>query len=103
VGEENPGSGQISLTGQPHVDHLPVLVDRAMQIRPSPGHLDVCLVDEPSVAGYVPPRPRCRDELGREPLHPPVNRDVVDVHAALGEQLLHVAIRQPLPQIPPHR
>jgi hypothetical protein len=30
----------------------------------------------------------------REALHPPVDGDVVDLDAAFGEQLLHVAVRQ---------
>jgi hypothetical protein len=32
-----------------------------------------------------------------------VHGDVVDVDAALGQQLLHVPIGQPEPQIPAHR
>src|SRR5829696_7733626 len=38
----------------------------------------------------------------RKPLDPPVDGDVVDLDAALGEQLLHVAVRQREAQIPPH-
>ena len=38
----------------------------------------------------------------REPLDPPVDGDVVDLDAALGEQLLHVAVRQREAQLPPH-
>jgi hypothetical protein len=32
---------------------------------------------------------------------PPVDGDVIDVHAALGEELLNIAIGQAVPQIPP--
>jgi hypothetical protein len=39
----------------------------------------------------------------REPLHPPMRGDVVDVDAALGQQLLHVPERQAVPQVPAHR
>jgi hypothetical protein len=44
-----------------------------------------------------------RDQQRREPLHPPVDGDVVDLNTALDQQLLHVAARQAVTQIPPHR
>ena len=40
-----------------------------------------------------------RDELAR----PGVDAGGIDPHAALGEQLGHVGVAQPIPQIPPHR
>ncbi len=33
------------------------------------------------------------DQQRREPLHPPVDADVIDPDAALGEQFLNVAVR----------
>jgi len=51
----------------------------------------------------VPARPGGLGQQRREPLHPAVDGDVVDLHAALGEQLLHVAIRQAEPQVPADR
>ena len=36
-------------------------------------------------------------------MHPPVDGDVVDVDPAFGEQLLDVAIRQAVTQVPAHR
>ena len=38
-----------------------------------------------------------------EPLHPPVDRDVVDVDAPFGQQLLRIPIRQPVAQVPADR
>jgi hypothetical protein len=38
-----------------------------------------------------------------EPLHPPVDRHVVDLDAALGQQLLKVAVGQAVPEVPPDR
>jgi hypothetical protein len=35
------------------------------------------------------------DELRRERLHPPVDRDVIDGDAALDQQLLDIAIGRP--------
>jgi hypothetical protein len=40
------------------------------------------------------------DQQRREPLHPPQHGDVVDVDAALGEQLLDVAVGQAVLQVP---
>ena len=51
----------------------------------------------------MPARPRRLDELGGEPLHPPVDRDVIDGDAALGQQFLDVPVGQPIPQVPPDR
>jgi hypothetical protein len=50
---------------------------------------------------------RCRPNRGVEqqrriPLHPPVLRDVFHLDAALGQQLLHVAVGQAGPQVPAH-
>jgi hypothetical protein len=39
----------------------------------------------------------------REPLYPPIDRDVVDVDAAFGEQFLDVAVGQSVAQVPAHR
>jgi hypothetical protein len=42
---------------------------------------------------------RVREEW-REALHPPVDRDVVDLDATLTEQLLDIPIGESIPQIP---
>ena len=42
-------------------------------------------------------------ELWREPLDPPVDAHVVDLDAALGEELLDVPVGQAEPQVPAHR
>jgi hypothetical protein len=57
----------------------------------------------PAVPDPVPGEPGGVDQQGCEALHPAVDRDVVDVDAALGEQLLHIAVGQAEPQIPAHR
>jgi hypothetical protein len=41
----------------------------------------------------MPARPGSLSQQRREPNHPAVDRDVVDLDAAVGEQLIHVAIR----------
>ena len=47
------------------------------------GDFDIGLVDEPPVSGHVATRSGRLDELRCEPLRPPIDRDVVDVHATV--------------------
>ena len=102
-GEETPGSGQVTPGRQQDVDDLAMLVNGPVEIGPRASDLHVCLVGEPPVTGSMAARPRRLDELGGEPLHPPVDSDVIDGDAALGQQLLDVPVGQPLPQVPPDR
>ena len=80
-----------------------VLVDRPVEVRPYASDLDVGLIDKPAVAGDMAARPGCLDELRGLPLHPAVDGDVVYGDTALGQQFLHVAVGQAVPQVPAHR
>ena len=102
-GEERPRGGDVATLRDVHVDHLAVLVDRPVDVGPDPGDLDVGLVDEPAIPGQVPDRPGRVDQQRREPLHPPIEGDVVDLDATLGEKLFEVPVGQPVPQVPAHR
>jgi hypothetical protein len=51
----------------------------------------------------MPGEPRRLDELGGEPLDPPVDGDVVHGDAALGQQLLDIPVGQALAQVPADR
>jgi hypothetical protein len=90
----------VPLLGQQHVDDLAVLVDRPIQVPPLAGDLDVGLIDEPAVPGGVPEWAGGVSEQRGEPLHPPVHGHVIDLDAALGQQLLHIPIGLPVPQVP---
>ena len=57
----------------------------------------------PAIPDHVPACPGRFGELRGEPLDPSVDRDVVDIDAALVEELLDVAVGQAEPQVPPHR
>src|SRR5918997_1393799 len=99
-GEETPSRGTISPCGYVHVDDLPELVDRPVDVAPPTGHFDVGLVDPPAVADTVPAR-ACRVcEQRREALHPAEDADVVDLHSALSQQLFNIAIRQSVTEVP---
>jgi hypothetical protein len=80
-----------------------VLVDRAIQVGPPANDLDVGLVHEPPITESVPRRSREVDELRRERLYPPVHSDMVDGDATLGQQLLDIAVGQPIAEVPAHR
>jgi hypothetical protein len=81
----------------------PNLVDGPEQVAPGASDLHVGLVDVPAVADDVPPDSGRVDELGGEALHPSVDRDVVDIDAALGEEFLDIAVGQTEPQVPADR
>src|SRR5829696_1023966 len=89
--------------GDEDVDDLPELIDRAVHIAPLTRDLHIRLVHLPAATHGVPARPSGVDQQRREPLYPPVDRDVVDLDAALGEQLLKVAVRQAEAQVPADR
>src|SRR4030095_6780384 len=55
------------------------------------------------VTDGVPAWPGGLGEQRREALDPAVDGGVVDFHAALGEELLDVAVRQREAQVPAHR
>ena len=80
-----------------------MLVDRTVDVAPHAGDLHVGLIDEPPIPSRVAAWSGCFDDQRREPLHPPVQRNVVNLDPTLSQQLLEIAIRQPIAQIPPHR
>ncbi len=75
-----------------HVNDLAVSVDCPVNVAPHSGNFDVGLVDEPASADGVAARPRRVDQQRCEPLHPAVQRDVIDCDAAFGEQFLQVSV-----------
>jgi hypothetical protein len=94
---------QVAARGQQHIDDLAVLVDRPVQIGPSAGYPHVRLIDEPAVTRSVAAQAGSLDELGTEPLHPAIDVDVVHNDAALGQQLIDIAVGQAVAQVPAHR
>jgi hypothetical protein len=81
----------------------PVLVDRAVDVAPPAGDLHVGLVQSPAGTDGVSARPGGVSQQRREPQHPAVDGEVVDLNAALGQQFLNVAIGQAEAQVPAHR
>jgi hypothetical protein len=101
--EEPAGRLDVSPRGHEHVDDLPELVNRPVDVAPVASDLHVGLVHEPASSNMMTAGSRGLGQQRREPLHPPVDSDVVDLDTALGEQLLHVAVRQAEAQVPADR
>ena len=80
-----------------------MLVNGSVHVPPHTGHFDVGFIDEPSITDTATARPCRLDEQRREALHPPVDRDVVNLDAALGEEFFKIAVRQSVAEVPAHR
>jgi hypothetical protein len=100
--EERSGGGEVVSFRDVHVDDLAVLVDRPVHVPPNTCDFDVGLVNEPAVADTVTARPRGVDEERCEELHPPVDRDVIDVDPTFCEKFFDVTVRQAVAQVPAH-
>jgi hypothetical protein len=101
--EEPAGRFPVTSFACVHVDDLPELVDRPVQVAPLAVNFHIGFVDLPSVAGHVPAGSGDLDERRGKPAHPPVHAGVVDRDATFGEQLLDVAVGQAESQVPAHR
>ena len=92
AGEELAGGRQIPVLGHENLDDLAVLVDRPVQRDSATGNLDVGLIHKPTITCSVPARPGCVDQQRREPLHPAVDGDVINLDTALPQQLLDIPV-----------
>jgi hypothetical protein len=89
--------------GDEDVDDLPELVDGPVDVPPVASDLHVGLVDLPAIADAVAAGPGGVGQQRREPLHPSIDRHVVDLDAALGEEFFEVAVGQAEAQVPADR
>jgi hypothetical protein len=55
--EEPPGGLRVATHGYEHVDDLPELIDRAVEVAPPASHLHIGLVHEPAVTNSMPAGP----------------------------------------------
>jgi hypothetical protein len=85
------------------LDDLPELVDGPEQVAPGPPDFQVRLIDMPAITDHMLSSSCGIGELRREPLDPPVDRDVVDLGPALGQQVLDVPVGEAEPQVPADR
>ena len=80
-GEETASSRQIPLFRDQNIDNLAELVDGSVQVDPPAADLDIRFIDEPAISRDMSAGTGCVDEQRREPLHPTVDRDVIDFDA----------------------
>ena len=100
--EESSSGSEIPSGRDEHVDDLTVLINCSVHIPPRTGDLHVRLVHEPTVTDRMAAwSGRVREKWG-ETLHPPVDRDVIDLDATFTEQFFDVAVGEPVPQVPPY-
>jgi len=92
--EELVSSVGVSPCRDEHVDDLAGLVDRTVHVAPPPGDFHVGLVHHPAIPDQVSARAGSVGQQRREPLHPPVDADMVSLDAPLGEQLFDIAVGQ---------
>jgi hypothetical protein len=97
------GRLRVAPRGDEPVDDLPEPLDRPVDVAPLPGDLDVGLVDLPAISHQVAAGSGNLGQQRREPHHPPVDADVVDLDASFGEQFLDVAVGQAKAQVPADR
>jgi hypothetical protein len=83
-----------------YVNDLPERIDRTVDVPPPTGDLHIGLVHLPAVADGVPAGASSLGQQRREPLDPPVDRDMVDLDTTLGEQLLDISVGQAEAQVP---
>ena len=98
--EEPAGGLGVAPRGDKHIDDLPELVDRSIDVAPLSGNLHVRLVHLPAISHAMPAGPGGVDQQRREPQHPPLDRDVVNLDPALGEEFFDVAVGQVVAQVP---
>jgi hypothetical protein len=60
-------------------------------------------INKPAATNRMSTRPSRVNQQRRETLHPPINRDVINVDATFIEQFFNIAIGQSVTQIPAHR
>jgi hypothetical protein len=86
-----------------HVDDLAMLVDRPIEVPPPARDLHIRLVHKPTIADGVPTGPGPVGQQRREPLHPPIHGDVIDLDPSFDQESFDIAIPEPEPQVPAHR
>ena len=84
-GEEPAGGRPVPLLRHQHINDLPKLVDRPVEVDPPAGNLDICFIDEPSIPGSVPTGACCINQQRGLPLHPAVDGDVINHDATFGQ------------------
>jgi hypothetical protein len=90
--EEPSGTVGVTVSGDEHVDDLPVLVNRPVHVPPVTADLHIGLVDEPPATRRPTGEPCRISQQRREPLHPPEDGDMVYVDTTFDQQFFNVSV-----------
>jgi len=100
IGEELVGGADVASFRDVHIYYMAVLIDCSVHVASDTVDFDVRFVYEPSVTHGVTTRPGRVDEHRCEALYPPVDSDVVNFDAALGEEFFDIAIGESVAGVP---
>jgi hypothetical protein len=83
--EEPVSRHRVASRGDEHVNDLAELIDCSVHVPPLPGDPHIGLIHEPAISYSVPARAGSLSQQRREPLHPSVHGDMVDLHTTLSQ------------------
>jgi hypothetical protein len=99
--DEEPADGhQAPLLRHEHIDDPTVLVDHPIQVHPPPGNLHRRLIHKPPLPEDVPAGSGGLDQQWGEPLHPPIDGDMINQDPALSYQFPDVPVGQAIAELP---
>lgn len=97
---ENRRVAARSRVGDQYVDDVADLVDGPVPIHPRSSDLGGRRVDDPTIACGVPAGRAASISNGMNLCTHRIHRDMIDLDAPFSQQLVDVAVRQPIPEIP---
>ena len=103
LAEEPLGRFEIALGGQEEVDGIAMLVDGSVEVASLAAHLDVRFVDPNRATVRLTELPQPFLDHGSVGQNSTVQCAVIDLQAALQEQLLDVAVTERVSQVPGDR
>src|SRR5215471_20416088 len=102
LAEQAFGRRRIAQRRQQEVDSGAHGIDGPVKVTPTALHTNVRLIDPPGFVGRLEMTAQPLFQFGTVTLHPTPDRRVIRLQPALGEQLLDVAERERVPEIPAH-
>src|SRR5215831_13826520 len=102
LAEQALGRRRIGQRRQQEVDGGTRGIDGPVKVTPTALHTNVRLIDPPGFVGRLEMAAQPLFQFGTVTLHPTPDRRVIRLQPALGEQLLDVAERERVPEIPAH-
>jgi hypothetical protein len=90
----------IAPLGEVRIDHLPILIDRPVDVGPRSVQANVRFIDPPSVAERSSIRTGSFPKQREKALHPPIDGAAIHDETAFGEPLDHIRITEAIADVP---